>query len=346
MLTIHSEGTKKRRAQTELYGGELVAPFECPERVDMIVDRIREVGLGEIREPARSYDMAPVFAVHEPDYVAFLENAWDEWQAAGFEGEPIPSIWPTRRMRSDRIPKNIDGKIGYYALAAETSLCAHTFEAAQTSKDIALTALDHTFDTGEPVFGLCRPPGHHAAVDQFGGYCFFNNAAIAAQHALDKGAARIAILDIDFHHGNGTQSIFFGRKDVFYLSLHGDPNDAFPYFLGYPDEIGSGAGQGCNANYPLPSGADYGLWGAALDDAIRRIDEYRSDLLIVSLGVDAFKSDPISFFKLESNDFTDCGRRIGTLGIPTVFLLEGGYAVNEIGINVANVLRGFETDRS
>lgn len=341
MLTFHSEDTKKRRAKTELHGGTLVAPFECPERVEIVIDRIRDTGLGDIRTP-QSYGLAPVLAVHAPHYVRFLEHAWDDWRAAGFAGEPIPSIWPSRRMRGDVIPENIDGKLGYYALAAETSLCAGTFEAAETSKDIALSALDHVRNTGEPAFGLCRPPGHHAATDQYGGYCFFNNAAIAAQHALDNGLQRVAILDIDFHHGNGTQDIFYDRSDVLFVSLHGDPRQEFPYFLGFGDETGRGPGEGLNANYPLTAGTDYAAWANALDDAIRRIRSYRPELLIVSLGVDTFKDDPISSFKLESDDYIDCGRRLKRLGLPTTFLMEGGYAVAEIGINTVNVLTGFD----
>lgn len=341
MLTFHSEDTKKRQAKTELYGGKMVPPFECPERVDIVINRVREVGLGDIRSP-QAYSMDPVLAVHESHYVDFLKHAWDEWQAAGFEGEPIPSIWPTRRMREDEIPDHIDGKIGYYALAAETSLCAGTFEAAQVSKDIALSTLDHVTKTGDPAFGLCRPPGHHAAVDQYGGYCFFNNAAIVAQQALDNGMQKVAIVDVDFHHGNGTQDIFYDREDVFFLSLHGDPRSEFPYFLGYANETGRGKGAGFNANYPMLAGTNYATWSNALDDAIQRVRHYKPDLVIVSLGVDAFEKDPISTFKLKSPDFTNCGSRIKQLGLPTVFLLEGGYAVAEIGINAVNVLTGFD----
>jgi len=176
----------------------------------------------------------------------------------------------------------------------------------------------------------------------YGGYCFLNNAAIAAQAALDGGAGRVAILDVDFHHGNGTQEIFYRRRDVLFLSLHGDPLDAFPYYLGGANETGEGEGEGFNVNYPLPPGTPYKAWGAALDDACRRIADYAPDLLIVSLGVDTFKDDPISFFKLESDDFTRYGARIARLGLPTLFVMEGGYAVAEIGINTVNVLTGFE----
>lgn len=341
MLTFHSEATKRRRARSELHDGRLVTPYECPERVDLVLARVREVGLGEVRAPD-TFDLAPVLAVHDAGYVAFLARCWEDWRATGRDSEAIPSIWPARTLRGDLIPEHIDGRLGYYALAAETSICAGTFEAAQASKDIALSAVRHTLATGAPCFGLCRPPGHHAAHDQFGGYCFFNNAAVAAQHALDQGHSRVAVLDVDFHHGNGTQQIFYARDDVLVASLHGDPRQCFPYFLGHADETGHGRGEGFNLNYPMAPGTDFATWSRALDDALARIRAAGCELLVVSLGVDTFEHDPISAFRLTSDDFTEIGRRLASAGLPTTFLLEGGYAVKEIGINAVNVLSGFE----
>ncbi|HET7315627.1 hypothetical protein [Salinisphaera sp.] len=175
MLTFHDNRTQSRRSTSELAGGRLIAPLECPERVDMIAARIRATGLGEIRGTT-PHGREPIAAVHDAGYLAFIENAWAEWQAAGYTGEAIATAWPTRRTRADFVPRHIDGKLGYYALAAETAIEAGTWTAARASVDVALTALDHVLATGEPAFGLCRPPGHHAAVDQYGGYCFFNNA--------------------------------------------------------------------------------------------------------------------------------------------------------------------------
>ncbi|MBB3331610.1 acetoin utilization deacetylase AcuC-like enzyme [Halomonas campaniensis] len=303
--------------------------------------RIQASGLGEVRAPG-DYGLAPVLAIHDRDYVDFLAGCWEAWQAAGRQGEAIAWVWPTRTMPGRRIPVHIDGRLGHYALGADTSICEGTFEAAMASKDVALAAVDHLLATGEPAFGLCRPPGHHAATDQFGGYCFFNNAAIAAQRALDAGHARVAVLDIDFHHGNGTQQIFYARDDVLFLSLHGDPLHCFPHFLGHAEETGEGAGEGFNVNYPLPPGTGFAAWAEALEDALARIREAGCELLVVSLGVDTFEGDPISAFRLASDDFLEVGRRLARLGLPTVFLLEGGYAVEEIGVNVVNVLAGFE----
>ena len=176
-----------------------------------------------------------------------------------------------------------------------------------------------------------------------GGYCYLNNAAIAAQAMLDQGAKRVAILDVDYHHGNGTQDIFYDRGDVLFTSIHGHPSHEYPYFLGFADEKGQGVGAGCNFNYPLQAGSDWATWGLALQDACRQIAEYAPDALIVSLGVDTFKDDPISQFKLASPDYLRMGEVIGRLGLQTLFVMEGGYAVEEIGINAVNVLQGFDS---
>jgi len=341
MRTVYTADHRLRDSKTELYHGALVPPFECPERAEIILARINEVKLGDVLGQ-KGYGLDPVLRTHDKGLVDFLASCWDEWQAAGYGGEAITSVWPTRTMRGDRIPTEIEGKLGYYALASETSISGGTWEAALASKNVALTATDMVLDGERAAFALCRPPGHHAAIDQFGGYCFLNNAAIAAQYALDKGAQRVAIIDIDFHHGNGTQHIFYQRDDVFYLSIHGDPAEAFPYYLGYSDEPGEGKGEGFNKNYPLPPGSDYSSWSEALDDACARIHNYSPDLLVVSHGVDAYEKDPISFFKIRSEDFIDCGARLSRLNLPTLFVMEGGYAVSEIGVNTVNVLSGFD----
>ncbi len=211
MKTIYSDAHRLRDATSELYGGELVRPFERPSRVDMVLQAIDATGLGEIHAP-ETFTLEPVLAVHDAQFIAFLESAWEEWQQAGYTGEAIANVWPARRMRNHE-PRHIDGKLGYYAMAAETSISEGTWQAALASKDVALTGAQYLLNGEQGVFSLCRPPGHHAASDLFGGYCFLNNAAIAAQHLRDHDAERVAILDIDFHHGNGTQDIFYARQD-------------------------------------------------------------------------------------------------------------------------------------
>ena len=340
METIFSEKHRLRDAKTELFGGELVEPFERPSRAEYIIERVRSVGLGPINGPY-DFGIGPIHAVHDKDYVAFLETAWADWQAEGFNGEAIATVWPARRM-SSHIPTHIEGRLGYYALACETAISGGTWEAAYAAAQVALTGAKRVQQGAKSAFALCRPPGHHAALDMYGGYCFLNNAAIAAQHLRDKGAQSVAILDVDFHHGNGTQDIIYSRDDVLFLSLHGDPMDAFPHFLGHADEKGQGAGEGFTFNYPLPPGTTFPTWRAALIKALDEIARYAPDALIVSLGVDTFETDPISFFKLKSDDFTTYGADIAALGLPTLFVMEGGYDIAEIGINTVNVLQGFE----
>ena len=339
MKTFYSEKHKLRDAKTELFGGQLVQPFERPSRAQYIYDRVSEVGLGPIVAPD-DYGMDPILAVHDADFVQFLQDAWALWEAEGFKGEALPTCWPARRM-SDKKPNFIEGQLGYYALASETSFTDGTWEASYWSAQVALSAAQDVL-AGNHAFALCRPPGHHAAYDMYGGYCFLNNAAIAAQNMRDNGMARIAIVDVDFHHGNGTQDIFYTRDDVLFASLHGDPMDAFPHFLGHADETGSGKGVGFNHNYPMPPGTPFETWRAALADALAKVNAFKPDALIVSLGVDTFETDPISFFKLQSPDFTTFGADIAALKLPTLFVMEGGYDIAEIGLNTVNVLTGFE----
>ena len=339
MRTFFSERHRSHFPQAELHGGAFVTPFERPSRVEYVLARLKERGLTDIVDPGPAH-MAPIAALCDAGYLSFLQTAWDEWKAAGFSGEVIATSFPARRMHNDRPPRDIDGKVAYYALASETAITRGTWEAALSSAASAQAATGEVLGGARAAFALCRPPGHHATADMFGGYCFLNNAALAAEALRAGGAARVGILDIDFHHGTGTQDIFYRRGDVFFASLHGAPEDAFPYFLGFADETGAGEGAGTTANYPMPPGTGMGTWGAALDDAIARLAAFGAEALVVSLGVDAYKDDPISFFTLDSPDFLEAGRRIGRMGLPTVFCMEGGYAIEQVGVNAVNVLEG------
>ena len=339
MRVFYSEDHRRRDAKTELSGGQLIAPHECPARMDHILGRLAQEGWPQPEAP-RDFGMAPILAVHDADFVEFLQNAWSEWVADGQTGEAIANCWPARRMAVRR-PTHIEGKLGYYALAAETSLTEGTWDAAYSSAQVALSGAAALQAGERSAFSLCRPPGHHATRDMFGGYCFLNNAAIAAQYLRDQGASRIAILDVDFHHGNGTQDIFYERGDVLFLSIHGAPKDAYPHFLGYADEAGTGAGAGFTRNFPLPPETPFGPWRSCLAQALDMVGGFGPDALIVSLGVDTFKADPISFFRLESDDFRTFGEDIAKAEVPTLFVMEGGYAIEEIGINTVNVLEGF-----
>src|SRR6202022_3122258 len=262
MITVYSDKHFLRNPRTELYGGELVTPHECAQRAEYVLERVKATGLGDVIAPAQ-FGLEPVLRVHDADFVEFLGSAWSDWLAAGNRGEAIPDCWPARRM-AQRRPNSITGKLGYYAMAGETSISQGTWEAARAAADVALTRASLIKEGARAALALCRPPGHPAARDLYGGYCFLNNAAIAAQYLRDAGAARVAILDVDFHHGNGTQDIFYDRADVLYVSLHGDPADAFPYFSGFADETGIEAGAGFTLNLPLPPGTEFAVWQDAL----------------------------------------------------------------------------------
>ncbi|MBB3612096.1 histone deacetylase family protein [Rhizobium sp. BK602] len=340
MRVIYSEDHKLRDAKTELHDGQLVTPFEAPFRAEWILSAVKEAGFIDVIAPD-AHGLETARKVHDPAYLDFLGMVWDRWVAAGYKGEAIANSFPVRRT-SQRVPDNIVGMIGHYANAADTSISKGSYEAAVASMRCALTGADWLHAGHRFAFALCRPPGHHAGFDLFGGYCFINNAAVAAQCLLDHGAKKVAVLDVDFHHGNGTQDIFYKRGDVFTASLHGDPIHAFPYFLGHADEEGDGDGQGANRNYPMPRGTLWAQWSAALDDALARIRGFGAEAIVLSLGVDTFERDPISFFKLTSEDFIRIGERVAGAGLPVLTCMEGGYGVPEIGLNVANVLKGLE----
>jgi len=340
MLTIYSDDHRLHHGAAEFYRGRLVPCFEMPARADQVLDRVRASGLGDVIAPDR-FDRAALTRVHTGDYVAFLETAWDEWLALGETGDALPYAWPAAGLRQDVPPAHIDGKLGFYSIDAAVPITAGTWIAVRSSADVALTGARLVADGADSAFALCRPPGHHAGARAMGGFCYLNNAAIAAQYLRDHGAARVAILDVDYHHGNGTQSIFYDRGDVFFTSLHGDPAVEYPFFLGYADERGVGDGLGANRNFPLPWGTTGAQYLAALDAAIADIAAFGPDSLVISLGVDTFAEDPISHFKLLGPDFMQIGRRIASLGRPTLFVMEGGYAVADIGGNVAAVLTGF-----
>ncbi|GGB57435.1 acetylpolyamine amidohydrolase [Roseibium aquae] len=342
MKTVFSGVQLSHAPKHEISDGELKPAVEIPSRAEMVLAAVKQRRLGDIFEPD-DFGMRPVRRVHSDGYVDFLEGFWEKWTAAGRQSEAFPFVWPVRSLRADPVPDHIDGLLGRYSMDAGTPLGGHTFAAAKASANTAITAAKLVMDGEKSAFGLCRPPGHHAGADFFGGYCFFNNAAIAAQWLRDNGLARVAILDVDYHHGNGTQSIFYGRSDVLFLSIHADPRQEYPYFLGHADETGEQAGTGFTRNWPLPLGTDWQAYLPALEDACRWLLVYRPEVLIVSLGLDCFEKDPISGFKFTSEDFFDLGRKLSFADIPTVFLMEGGYAIEALGTNCVNVLEGFET---
>jgi acetoin utilization deacetylase AcuC-like enzyme len=243
-------------------------------------------------------------------------------------------------MRDIR-PEGLQAQLGYYSFAADCSITADTWVAAADAARTADAAAQHVAAGAPSAFARCRPPGHHASGDQFGGYCYLNNAAVAAERLRQSGVDRVAVLDVDYHHGNGTQDIFYHRDDVSFCSIHADPKVEFPYFLGHADEEGMDGGVGANLNVPLPHGTQSGDWFTALETLLQWIERRAAEAIVVSLGVDTFVDDPISQFQLVSEDFIRLGQRLARVDRPMVFVMEGGYATEALGTNMVNVLEGF-----
>ena len=285
--------------------------------------------------------MAPLADVHAADYLEFLSGAHARWLGAGRTGDAIGYAWPVVGRRAVRLDR-IDALLGRYSYDAATPISAGTWTAAYWGAQTALTALVPLLDgTQHVAFALCRPPGHHAGRDYLGGYCYLNNAAIAARRAVNSGFPRVAILDVDYHHGNGTQDVFYEDADVFYASLHGDPVTEYPFYWGHADERGAGAGEGTNLNVPLPRGTAIGPYLDALDRALDAIARFDPKLVIVSFGADTYAGDPICKLSLETADYPRVAERIERLQRPTLIVMEGGYAVDALGDNVAAFLSGF-----
>lgn len=341
MITIYTDSHRRQNGSYELIDGKLQPPVEKPERAERILAAVRDSGVGTLTEPEPLHPDW-LARVHAPDYIAFLREAWTQWRQAHGDWDALPLNWAVRGMRQVP-PISIDGKLSYYSFDAGTPITAGTWEAVTGSADVALTGAKRLSGGEHAVFSLCRPPGHHASRDVLGGYCFLNNAALAATYLRLNGCARVAILDIDYHHGNGTQAIFYDRADVLFVSIHADPRQEFPFFLGHGEETGADAGAGHTLNLPLPwgTGWDDG-YARALETACGRVADYGPDALVVSLGVDTFEEDPISRFRLKTGHFPRIGRRLRALALPTLFVMEGGYAVDALGRNVAGVLEGFE----
>lgn len=344
MLTIYNDQHTLHHGKVEMFRGELVPCFEIPARADYVLQALKARQLGPIEAPD-ALDEAAITRVHAQRYVDFLRGAWDEWVAldpANAQRDAFPSYWPIRTFRSDVLPASFPARMGLFSYDAGSPLTAGTWVAARQGAACAVTAAQRLNQGHRAAFALTRPPGHHAGADFFGGYCFLNNAAIAAQALRDAGAARVAVLDIDYHHGNGTQAIFYDRADVLTVSLHGDPHTEYPYYLGYADERGAGAGLGANLNLPLPRGTGFAVWRDALATALRAITTFGADALVVSLGLDTFEGDPIAGFHLQSADYLRVGADLAGAGLPTALVFEGGYAVAEVGVNAVNVLQGFD----
>lgn len=343
MKTFYNHLHAQHQGKVEMFRGALVPCFEVPARADHVLAELQRRQLGTVERP-HGFDDSVLTSIHSPRYLNFLATAWNQWvalDAANADRDILPSTWPTRTFRTDIEPDNFAAKVGLYSYDAGTPFTSGTWVAARAGAYCALSAAQQVLAGDRAAFALSRPPGHHAGADFFGGYCFLNNAALAAQYLRNQGMATVAILDVDYHHGNGTQAIFYDRPDVFFASIHADPRTEYPFYLGHADEVGTGAGLGANLNLPLPRGTGYSAWSEALNRALAAIDRFGADALVVSLGLDTFEGDPISGFQLQSDDYRRLGEILEGVKLPTVLVFEGGYAVDAVGTNAANVLEAF-----
>ncbi len=345
MIVVTSPRQALHEPPREISGGREIPAFEVGARATSILAALDAAGGFELQAPD-DFGLEPILAVHDPGLVRYLETAWDEWLAGGTGGDSIvpdtlrhPGLRPTGDVWPE--PESPCGRVGYWTFDTATPIVAGTWQAARSAVDVALTAAARILDGAPVAYGLCRPPGHHAARDLFGGYCYLNNAAIAAHWLTQRTDAAVAILDVDVHHGNGSQAIFWERPDVLFVSLHSDPRGMYPYYVGHADEVGGGAGTGRNINLPLPPGTDDAAYLAALDVGLARIADFGPSTLVVSLGLDTYALDPIGGFGLTAPGFAAMGRRVALLGVPTVVLQEGGYHIGDLGGNVVAWLRGF-----
>lgn len=337
MKAFYAEEQKRHDPKAFLSSGAPQPNPEQPARIDALLAGARAAGCSIVRP--RDYGLAPLAAVHTPEYLQFLQNIYRRWtRIEGASEEVIPNIHPL--SRDGAYPASAVGQAGYHMADTACPISAETWESACWSAWTAVAAAEAVM-SGEPAaYALSRPPGHHAFADVAGGFCFINNAAVAAQH-LRRVAARVAILDVDLHHGNGTQGIFYARPDVLTVSVHADPVRFYPFFWGHADERGEGAGLGYNLNLPLPrKTADDGFL-EALGAGIGRIAAFSPDALVVALGLDAFEGDPFGGLSVSTPGFGRIAEAIARMGLPTVIVQEGGYLCPQLGDNLSAFLGGF-----
>lgn len=340
MLTVFSETSRRHDPPGFVVAGRMQPSPERPERIDLLMEGVRAVGSTIVAPPAIGVDAVRI--VHEARYLAFLETIAERWaRLPDAASHPVPNIHAIGRasLPPTHYPDGVIGQLGYHLTDGSAPILPDTFETALASAATALHGA-RLLDGGERlVYALCRPPGHHAGSDTAGGFCYLNNTALAAE-ALTRAGRRVAILDIDVHHGNGTEAIFYDRADVLTLSIHADPSRFYPYFWGYADAIGRGGGEGFNLNLPLARGTDDEGFLAALGTALGRVASFRADTLVVACGLDTAVDDPFKGFAVTTGGFERIGRAIRGLGLPMLIVQEGGYPSPSLGGNLAALLGG------
>jgi acetoin utilization deacetylase AcuC-like enzyme len=338
MKIVYSDKHASHDPQTFFVRGTRQRSAEQPGRATRLLAAAKSAG-HQVHAP-KAHGTAPAASVHTPQYLDFLQTIARDWaKLPNASAEVVPNVHPARY--SATYPTALAGRAGWHQVDLACPIGPGTWDAALASSEVAATAADMVLAGERQAYALCRPPGHHAYADMAGGFCFLNNTAIAAQRLRGK-HGRVAVLDVDVHHGNGTQGIFYDRADVLTVSIHADPADYYPYFWGHAHEAGAGAGQGYNLNLPLKLGSGDAPWLAAGDQAITRLGEFAPGALVVALGLDASESDPLQGLKVTGAGFHAMARKIAALGLPTVLVQEGGYLSDDLGHNLAQFLAGFE----
>jgi acetoin utilization deacetylase AcuC-like enzyme len=337
MKTVFHEAQRAHDPGQFLVRGKPQPSPEQPARCDALLAGVGRLGL-EVVAPV-DHGTAPLAAVHATDYLAFLETIHSRWQALpGASAEVVPNVHPNRQAAS--YPEHAVGLAGWHQADTACPIGAHTWRSAYWSAQTAVTAADRVLAGERAAYALCRPPGHHAYADMAGGFCFLNNSAIAAARCLAAGR-RPAVLDVDLHHGNGSQGIFYARSDVLTVSVHVEPGAFYPFFWGHPPERGEGAGLGFNRNLPLPLGTGDDGFLAALDEGMAEVGRFGADILVLALGLDAFAGDPFGGLAVTTPGFGQIARSVAALGLPTVIVQEGGYLSPELTSNLETFLASF-----
>jgi acetoin utilization deacetylase AcuC-like enzyme len=340
MLTYFHPAQLKHHPRTYLSRGQMRTPQEIPERALRLVEASKALGF-DVREPD-DFGSAPLAAVHGMNYLRFLEEAHREWKK-------MPAEWGDEVMSNVYIRENnpLRGVLGQAARYLADGSCpvgADTHESAYWSAQSALAGANAIMGGEREAYALCRPPGHHARAEAAGGFCYLNNAAIAAQ-ALRGKHARVAILDTDMHHGQGIQEIFYDRSDVLYVSIHGDPTNFYPVVAGFEEERGAGDGEGYNVNLPMPHGSSEDVFFDRLDAAVRVLERFQPEVLVLALGFDIYKDDPQAMVAVTTEGFGKLGRTIGELKLPTLIVQEGGYHIDTLEVNAQAFFNGFSGGR-
>ena len=334
---IYSPTHRRHDPAGEFVGDGLYPYSEAPARADAILHALQQGGYSEILSP-RTYPATHLQAVHELNYLNYLEKIYPAWRAAGRpQTGIIPDTFALRTLHT--CPTQLLKQSGYYCFDAQTPIVEHTYAAAIEAAHCALSGADLLCEGHASAYALCRPPGHHAGRSLYGGYSYLNNAAIAANYLNRK--ARVALLDFDYHHGNGSQDIFYNSDQILFISIHADPNRAYPFYCGYADERGAGAGRGFNHNFPLPPQIDDALYLQVLEKALGIVQNFAPDYLVVSAGTDIFADDPLGDFDVSLEGFKAIGRQLSTLDLPTLLVQEGGYNTQQLGQAILNLLDSF-----